>query len=286
MPSDSLSLQGKPLLHVRELTVSYAAQLPSVPALQQIDLDISAAEIVGILGESACGKSTLALALLGLLPAGASVQGSIVFQGEELTEIPESRWEDIRGAKITAIFQDAGLSLSPVIRVGDQILEVLRAHRSQSSKELKSECRALLREVRFADVDRIYAAYPHQLSGGELHRIAIAQALACRPQLLIVDEATRSLDVTLQAEVLDVLREARQKLAMALIFITHDPALLAGFADRVLVMRDGRVVESGRLSEVFRHPVHDYTKELLQLVPTGDEFVSVGDYSLPINHGR
>jgi oligopeptide/dipeptide ABC transporter ATP-binding protein len=153
------------------------------------------------------------------------------------------------------------------MRVGDQISEVIRAHRPVNRKIRKQECEAVLNEVRLPDVERIYKAYPHQLSGGQLHRVAIAQALACHPDIVISDEATRSLDVTVQSEIMDVLREINRKFGTALIFITHNPALLAGFADRVIVMYAGRIVEDGPVSQVFRRPLHPYTKGLLQLAP-------------------
>jgi oligopeptide/dipeptide ABC transporter ATP-binding protein len=267
-PHDTVSSNALPLLRVRGLTASYRSskQQPAL-ALRGLDFDIAPGEIVGILGESGSGKSTLALSILGLLPANAQATGSVVFQEQELIHVKESGWRAIRGAQIALIFQEPALSLSPVMRVGDQIAEVMRAHLPSNRKRRELECKALLKEVRLDDVDRIYAAYPHQLSGGELHRVAIAQALACRPKLVIADEPTRSLDASVQAEVMDVLREGNRKFGSALIFITHNPALLAGFADRVLVMYAGKIVEDGPVSRVFRRPLHPYTKGLLQLLP-------------------
>jgi peptide/nickel transport system ATP-binding protein len=266
-PSGTVPSCVSPLLSVRELTVKYGGGQLSVSAASDISLDLSQGEIVGILGESGSGKSTLALSILGLLPAKARVAGSIQFQDKDLLLLDESSWRNIRGAKISMIFQEPGLALSPVMRVGDQISEVIRAHRPGSRKMRKQECEELLNEVRLSDVDRIYKAYPHQLSGGQLHRVAIAQALACRPDIVIADEATRSLDVTVQSEVMDVLRDINRKFGTALIFITHNPALLAGFAHRVLVMYAGRIVEDGPVTQVFRRPFHPYTKGLLQLAP-------------------
>jgi oligopeptide/dipeptide ABC transporter ATP-binding protein len=259
--------EASALLRVRGLSVSYAARshAPGL-ALRQLDLDISAGEVVGILGESGSGKSTLALSVLGLLPAEARVVGSILFRHEELLGLPEAQLRRIRGANISLIHQEPGLALSPVIRVGEQIAEVIGAHRGLKRKKRKQEAEAILQEVHLADTARIFAAYPHQLSGGELHRVAIAQALACRPDLVIADEPTRSLDVTLQAEILGVLRSLKQKFGTALIFITHNPALLAGFANRVVVMYAGRAVEEGGWSRVFSRPLHPYTKGLLDLV--------------------
>jgi oligopeptide/dipeptide ABC transporter ATP-binding protein len=256
------------LLRVRRLTVTYSAPGgASHPALLGVDLEIKPGEVVGILGESGSGKSTLARSMLGLLPASAEVRGEILFEGRELLGLEESEWQGIRGAQIAMVFQEPGLSLSPVMRVGHQIAEVMRAHRHGEAKQRKQQVETSLRAVGFSHPERIYEAYPHQLSGGELHRVAIAQALACRPNVLLADEPTRSLDVTLQAEILEVLRDARRKSGCALLFITHNPALLAGFADRVIVMYAGRIVEEGPLATVFRRPLHPYTKGLLQLAP-------------------
>lgn len=238
-----------------------------VPALRGIHLDVAPREIVGILGESGSGKSTLALSLLGLLPASAQVEGSILLEDEDLTKTADSRWAAIRGAKIAIIFQEPGLSLSPVMRVGDQVGEVIRAHRPGARKQRDQEVEVALKDAGLAESVRIYRAYPHQLSGGELHRVAIAQALVSRPALVIADEPTRSLDVTLQAEIQNALRDMNRKQGSALIFITHNPALLTGFADRVLVMYAGRIVEAGPVAQVYRRPLHPYTRGLLQLVP-------------------
>lgn len=268
MPCAMPSTCASALLRVRGLTVSYGSRGPQpVPALRQVDLDIARGEIVGILGESGSGKSTLALSMLGLLPASAQVEGSISLEDEDLSKVAESRWAAIRGAKIAMIFQEPGLSLSPVMRAGDQIGEVIRAHRSVGKKQRKQEVEAALKDAGIADVDRIYRAHPHQLSGGELHRVAIAQALVCQPALVIADEPTRSLDVTLQAEIQNALRDINRKVGSALIFITHNPALLTGFADRVLVMYAGRIVEAGPVAQVYRRPLHPYTRGLLQLGP-------------------
>ena len=227
-------------------------------------------EVVGILGESGCGKSTLARSILGLLPTAARIEGSILFHDQDLLHLSESQLRTVQGAQISLIHQEPGLSFSPVMRVGEQISEVLRAHRPVKRTVREQECKAMLREVQLGDVDRIYNAYPHQLSGGEFHRVAIAQALICQPELVICDEPTSSLDVTIQAEILSLLCELKRKFGMAMLFITHNPALLAGFADRVLVMYDGKIVEQGRVSQVFRRPLHSYTNELLQLVTPED----------------
>jgi oligopeptide/dipeptide ABC transporter ATP-binding protein len=258
------------LIRVSGLTVSYASAGPAAPALAGVNLDIGRREVIGVLGESGSGKSTLALSILGMLPAGTQIQGSIFLHADlqsqrDLMQLAESEWQAIRGAKISMIFQEPGLCLSPVMQVGKQIGEVLRAHRHGKTSSNRERVEALLHRVGLSDTDRIYHAYPHQLSGGQLQRVAIAQALACEPNLLIADEVTRSLDALLQAEVIDLLREINQKDGTAILFITHNPMLLAGLADRVVVMYAGRIVEDGPATQVVRRPLHPYTQALLQL---------------------
>jgi peptide/nickel transport system ATP-binding protein len=290
--SDLVPMGTSPLLGVRGLTVRYPAgggqHVPS--ALHKIDLDIWPGEIVGILGESGAGKSTLASSILGLLPTGSNAEGSIFFQSQDsqcldLLRLDESRWRAVRGSKIAMIFQEPGLCLNPVMRVGDQIAEVIRAHSNLEHAQRKQECEAMLREVGFSDVERVYKTYPHQLSGGQLHRVAIAQALVCRPDLVIADEPTRSLDVAAQAEILNVLRETHRKLGSVLIFITHNPALLAGFADRVVILYGGHIVEEGPVAQIFRRPLHPYTKGLLQLFPSSQQYASLSRGQLPVIPG-
>lgn len=253
-----------PLLRVSDLTVQYPDNASHHSVLRKIRVEISNGEIVGILGESGCGKSTLALAILGLLPKGTQVDGSINFRGEDLTELNEAELSKVRGAKISLIHQEPGISLSPVMRVGKQITEVLRAHTKFSERDRKEQSQAVLSEVGLCDFDRIYHAYPHQLSGGELHRIAIAQALVCGPELLIADEATRSLDMALQLDIVHLLRDVNQKRGTALVLITHDPMLLAGFADRCVVMCAGEILEDGTITDVLRGQKHLYTRTLLK----------------------
>ena len=266
LASNLRSSDANALLRVAGLTVNYGSEGRAMaPALRGLGLKLVAGEIVGILGESGSGKSTLALSLLGLLPANCRVEGSIRYGEQELLSLDDAGWREVRGAGIAIIFQEPGLSLSPVLRVGDQIGEVIRAHRKTTRREREVEAKAILEQVQLKDVDRIAAAYPHQLSSGQLHRVAIAQALACRPKILIADEPTRALDPTIQNEVIDLLRDANRESGTAIIFITHNPALLAGFADRAIVMYAGQIVEAGPVSEVFSRPHHPYTQGLLQL---------------------
>ena len=255
-----------PLVRATEVSVTYAAETPQpIAALRQVSFAMAWGEIVGVLGESGCGKSTLALSLLGLLPKNARTDGSIVCGEQDLFVLKESQLRKIRGARISLIHQEPGLSLSPVMRVGTQIAEVIHAHRRCNWQACKAQAKVILRRVRLLDVERIFESYPHQLSGGEVHRVAIAQALCCGPDLVVADEATRSLDVTLQAELLDLFRELNRTSGTALMFITHNPALLAGFAHRVIVMHEGRIVEEGGCSDVFRLPSHPYTQALLRM---------------------
>jgi len=244
--------------------VTYAS---GVPALHELDLDISSGEIIGVLGESGCGKSTLAASLLHLLPSGTQIHGQIFFQGQDLLSLDGAQLRSIRGSKIALIHQEPGLALSPVMRVGDQIAEVVRAHSVLDREGRRREVEQILQEVQLPQVDRIYNAYPHQLSGGELHRVTIAQALVCRPALVIADESTRSLDLRTQAEILELLANVNRKFGTAILFITHNPASLAGFANRVVVMNAGRIVEEGKTAELFSRPLHPYTNGLLKLVP-------------------
>lgn len=260
-----MSKCAQPLLSVEELSVTYGK---GDLALSAMTLALGQGQIVGLLGESGSGKSTFAMATLGLLPPHAEVTGSIQFQGADLRDLRNSDWRKIRGAQIAMIFQEPHLALSPVMRVGDQIAEVLRAHTDMDRHARKERVKELLATVKLTQTDRILLAYPHQLSGGELHRVAIAQAFACKPRMIIADEPTRSLDVTRQAAILELFREANQNSNCTIVFITHDPALLAGFADRVIVFYGGRVVEDGPLSLVFRNPLHPYTRGLLELVPS------------------
>jgi ABC-type dipeptide/oligopeptide/nickel transport system ATPase component len=250
------------------LSVTYRSTTgQAVPALREINFEIAVGEIAGVLGESGCGKSTLARVLLDLLPPGTHVEGELFFRGQSVLGQKDKTLRALRGAKISLVHQEPGLSFSPFLRIGTQIEEVLRAHSDLSSRARHAEVQETLREVQLSDVKRIYDAYPHQLSGGQLHRAAIAQALVCCPDLLIADEITRSLDENTQAEILSLLKWWNEKFGTAILFITHNPALLAELAGRVLVMYEGRIVESGPVAEVFRQPYHDYTKQLLQLVP-------------------
>ncbi|MCP4661842.1 MAG: ABC transporter ATP-binding protein [bacterium] len=258
-----------PLLEVRGLSVHYRTDGESpVSAVDALSFGVAPGEALGVLGESGCGKTSLGLSILGLLPpAGSIAGGSIRFRGEELAGLEERRLEKMRGVEIGLIFQEPTLALHPTRRVGSQIVEVIRAHRPWGQRRCREQAQAWLAEVGFAAGDRIGHAYPHQLSGGQRQRIVIAQALACRPSLVIADEPTASLDSTTQAQILALLRKLKERFRMAFLYISHDPQVLAEIADRLLVMYSGRRVEEGPLERVFRDPLHPYTEGLLRCMP-------------------
>lgn len=221
-------------------------------------------ETVGFLGESGCGKSTIALSLLGLLPPDTTIQeGVIRFNGRELQALNEREWENIRGAEIALIPQDPALALSPVKRVGEQLADVIQAHRPWKRSRCREEAEQLLHTVHLDDASRVLSSYPFQLSGGQLQRIVIAQALACEASLVIADEPTSALDSIVRAEILDLFQELKQQRSMTLLLISHEPEILARLADRILVMQKGRIIEDGDFIRLRDHPVHAFTKDLL-----------------------
>lgn len=252
---------------VSRLLVTYLPEGdPPVRALDQASLDIRPGERVGILGESGSGKSTLAAAFLRLLPANARYDcGSIWFRSRDLLALPETELRRIRGAELALIPQDPALALNPVLSVGNQIAEVIRAHVRITARERKTRVEELLSEVGFDRPQDIHAVYPHQLSGGQRQRVVIAQAMACHPALVIADEPTSKLDASLQGEILTLMRGMSQRHHTAFVLITHDPTVLAGFVDRIAVMYAGRVVEEGSTENIFRRPLHPYTQALLRL---------------------
>lgn len=254
------------LVQIRALTVRYKSGCAKpVLALDDVSLSIAPGEIVGLLGESGSGKSTLASAVMRLLPLNTECCGSVLIEDRDLLSINERELSSIRGRRIALIAQDPAVALNPVIRIGAQISEVLRAHLPLSSNERKHRVRELLCEVGFNDPERIANSYPHQLSGGQRQRAVIAQAVSCRPALLIADEPTSKLDAPLQAQVLELMSEIRRRQGMAILWITHDPATLVGFADRIAVMHQRRMVEEGATHQIFRQPQHAYTQNLTRL---------------------
>ncbi len=262
-------LETRALLRVENLRVSYQIGDRQVEALRGVDLLLRPGQTVGILGESGCGKSTLAGALLRTLPANAKCEGSVVFEGIDVLGLDERGLDEIRGKEIALIPQTPSLALNPVVCVGEQVSQVIRAHLPVTKREAREQALAMLNTVHLPEAERTYRSYPHQLSGGQQQRVAIAQALACRPSLVIADEPTAALDATLQIEILQLLRELNQNFGTAFLLITHDPALLAAVADRIAVMYAGRVIEDGEADKVLREPLHPYTSALLKLMHSG-----------------
>lgn len=257
--------KASPLLQVRDLTVHFPGDdAGSVVAADGVSFDINASEVVGLVGESGSGKTTTALSLLSLLqPPARVVRGSIRFRGSELLALDETQWAAIRGAEISLIFQEPAVALNPVLRVGDQIAEVVRAHGGSSRRRRREQAEAALALVGLENLPRFYDAYPHELSGGQRQRVAIAQALACRPALVVADEPTTGLDLITQAEIHTLLKDLKERLGCAFLLVSHDPEFLSALADRLMVMYAGRIVEEGTVGRAFRDPLHPYTRGLL-----------------------
>ncbi len=258
---------SQPLLEVQSLSVAFRDG--AIQAVDGVDLALHVGETLAVVGESGSGKSVTALATLRLFARddGVRTAGRILFRGEDLLALPEAAMRERRGRNIGIIFQDPGASLNPVFSIGRQITEVLRRHKRLPRAEAAAEALRLLREVGISDPEERLRSYPHQLSGGMRQRVMIAIALACGPQLLIADEPTTALDVTIQAQILRLLKALQVAHGMALLFITHDLELVADIADRIAVMYAGQVVESGPAGEVLAHPRHPYTRALLACRP-------------------
>lgn len=256
------------LLQVENLRVNFVTEDGVVPAVQDISFSIGQGETVALVGESGSGKSVSALSLARLIPTPPAQYDSskILFEGKNVFEMNAKDLRSLRGRKIAYIFQEPSTSLNPVFRVRTQIAEAIQLHRPETS-DVRGEIRKLLELVGIRDPDRVMESYPHQLSGGMQQRVMIAMAVACHPSLLVADEPTTALDVTIQAQILDLLRDLRKRLGMAVLLITHNFAIVSNFADRVLVMYRGKIVEEGSVKEVLHHPKHPYTKALLACIP-------------------
>ncbi|MER5456053.1 ABC transporter ATP-binding protein [Micromonospora sp. NPDC002389] len=258
------------LLSLHDVVVEFDSRVGPVRALDGVSLDVAEGETLALLGESGSGKSVTAQAILGLLPrpAGRIAAGRITFDGTELTTASARRMRAVRGGEISMVFQDPLSSLNPVHPIGRQIGETLRVHRGLSKAKARAEALDLMRRVGIPDPARRIDDYPHQLSGGMRQRIMIAIAIALRPRLIIADEPTTALDVTVQAQILQLLADLQRDYRMALILISHDLGVVAAHASRIAVMYAGRIVETGALREVYENPAHPYTRSLLQSVPT------------------
>jgi peptide/nickel transport system ATP-binding protein len=256
-----------PVLEVRGLGVDFWVDGTWYPAAIDMSYEIQRGEVLAIVGESGSGKSSSSMALLGLLPANARVTGSIKLTGRELTELTPSQLRRVRGKEVAVIFQEPMTALNPVYTIGFQIVESLRLHLDMGPKAAKERAIELLGMVELPDPEQSFDKYPHQLSGGQRQRALIAMSISCDPLLLIADEPTTALDVTVQAEILELLRNLRSRLNSAIILITHDLGVVADLADQVIVMKDGRIVERGPIDDIYSRPQHPYTRQLLAAVP-------------------
>jgi oligopeptide/dipeptide ABC transporter ATP-binding protein len=271
------------LLEVRDLSVRFVTERGVIQAVAGVSFELAPGETLGLVGESGCGKTVTAMSILRLLPTPpAKVTGEIRFQGENLAEIPDSRLRQIRGNSIAMVFQEPMTSLNPVLTVGEQVAEALRLHRGLSHQAAWQEAGAALARVGFPDAVHRLGQYPHQLSGGLRQRALMAMALACDPELLIADEPTTALDVTIQAQILALLAKLKAELGLAVLFITHNLGIVAQTADRVAVMYAGLIVEQALTAELFRQPDHPYTRGLLSSVPRLDFQHPPGENLSPI----
>ncbi|GAB2456859.1 ABC transporter ATP-binding protein [Xylanimonas ulmi] len=257
----------EPILQVRDLSVEFFVDGEWFPAAVDVSYDVRPGEVLAIVGESGSGKTQTSMSLIGLLPSNGRSSGSAVLAGRELLGLSHKQLSRVRGKDVSVIFQEPMTALNPVYTVGFQIIETLRVHFDMGPAEARERAIELLRMVELPDPAKSVDKYPHQLSGGQRQRAMIAQALACEPKLLIADEPTTALDVTVQAEILGLMRDLRHRVDAGIILITHDMGVVADLADRVMVMRNGRVVESGSADEIFNRPQHPYTQQLLDAVP-------------------
>ncbi|SDT50743.1 ABC transporter ATP-binding protein [Bradyrhizobium canariense] len=261
---------GAPILDIDSLQVSLFTRRGVLPAVDGLSLTVSAGETVAVVGESGCGKSLTALAVMRLLPwpPARIVGGAVRFMGRDLATLSDRAMQRVRGKDISMIFQDPMSSLNPVVTIGDQLIEAVQSHNDVSRKEAEHRAVELLRQVRIPDAERRLHDFPHQMSGGMSQRVMIAMAIACGPKLLIADEPTTALDVTIQAQILDLMKELQANFGMAMIIITHDLGVVAETADRVVVMYAGRKVEEAPVEALFERPLHRYTRGLLGATPS------------------
>lgn len=262
-----------PLLQIQNLVISFSRENSWTDVIKNISFELHKNEIIGIVGESGSGKSVSSLAVLGLLPNKISriSNGQILYNGDDLTQKSSKDFRKIRGREISMIFQEPMSSLNPSLKCGYQVEEILFEHTNLSKKEVKVEVLSLFEKVKLPNPEKIYNSYPHQISGGQKQRVMIAMAIACKPKILFADEPTTALDVTVQKEIIKLLKELQQETQMSIVFISHDLALVSEIADRVLVMYKGEIVEQGPTAEIFRNPQQTYTKALIASRPSLDE---------------
>jgi oligopeptide/dipeptide ABC transporter ATP-binding protein len=261
----------QPILEVKSLRTSFFTEAGEVRAVDGVGFKAYPGKLMGIVGESGSGKTASVLSIMRLLPESARiVGGEVIFEGRDLTKISESEMRAIRGARIAMIFQEPMTSLNPVFTIGSQVGEAIRLHQHTSRAETRNRTIEALRMVGIADPERRIKDYPHQLSGGMRQRVMIAMALSCNPKLLIADEPTTALDVTIQAQILDLIRELQSRLSLAVILVTHDLGIVAEYADEVTILYAARVMEQAPCAELFRNPLNPYTRGLLESIPGVD----------------
>ena len=276
---------GATVLEVDSLQTHFFTHAGVVKAVDGVSYSVRSGETLGVVGESGCGKSVTALSILRLVanPPGRIVGGQVRFEGNDLLKLSDAEMEDIRGNRISMIFQEPMTSLNPLYTVGTQIAESIALHQGLSKKEAMARAIEMLKRVSIPEAERRAQAYPHQMSGGMRQRVMIAMALACNPKVLIADEPTTALDVTIQAQILDLMRELQEKFGTAIILITHDMGVVAENADRVVVMYAGRKVEEAPVDDLFERPAHPYTKGLLGSIPHLDDAAKAGNQRLRLN---
>ncbi|HLH77834.1 MAG TPA: ABC transporter ATP-binding protein [Candidatus Binataceae bacterium] len=258
----------QPLLEIRDLRTSFSTEAGKARAVDGVSFTVGAGRLMGLVGESGSGKTVTALSIMRLLPENASIQGGqILFEGQDLLSLSEERMRHVRGAGIAMIFQEPMTSLNPVFTIGSQIGEAIRLHQNKSRAEARAQSIEMLRLVKIADPERRIDDYPHQLSGGMRQRVMIAMALSCNPKLLIADEPTTALDVTIQAQILDLIAELRERLGLSVLLVTHDLGIVAQYADDVTILYAAKVMERAPARQLFENPLNPYTRALLQSIP-------------------
>lgn len=261
-------MKNKPILSVTNLQVRFPGFSSTVHAINGCSFELNQGELLGLVGESGCGKSLTSIACLGLLPENAQVSGSIKYQGQELLGLEKNALAKLRGKDIAMIFQNPMTALNPYFTVGQQMMDVILCHQPQSKASALSQAQQVLEKVHLPDAKIALKKYPHQFSGGQLQRIMIAMALSCQPKVLIADEPTTALDVTIQAQIILLLRELAESEGLSVIFITHDLSVVASLCDRVAVMYAGKIVEQSDIHSLFKQPLHPYSQGLLKSVPS------------------
>lgn len=274
------------LLEVKNLTTWFYTEEGIVKALEKITFNLRCGEILGLVGETGCGKSVTVSSIMGLIPQppGRIVEGEVIFSGADLLKFSEVKMQKLRGSEMAMIFQDPMSCLNPVLKVGFQVEEALMAHRNMSSESSRERARHLFELVNLPDPDKTMNCYPHQLSGGMKQRVMIAMALACDPKLLIADEPTTALDVSVQAQILCLIKNLQKDLGRSVIIVSHDLGVIASMAHKVAVMYAGSIVEYGRVEEIFNNPTHPYTRGLIGAIPRLDqdqEFLEIIEGALP-----